>query len=78
LPNSKVGLPSLLGFSAFVKAMLQRFKNLVRANLAHRGDPHALEPGANGEPAVQGEANEGANLTGAGVVPNSGQHLGIC
>lgn len=41
------------------------------------GGPRALEPGANGESAVQGEPDEGANFVGAGVVPNSSQNLGV-
>ncbi len=33
------------------------------------GDPHALELGANREPAVQGEPNEGVDFAEMGVVP---------
>jgi hypothetical protein len=57
--------------------MLWRFKNFVEANFACRGDPHTLQPGADREPTVQGEPDEGAHLARARVVPNSGQHLGV-
>ncbi len=43
-----------------------------RIDLAHRRDPHALEPSANREPLIQGEPNESSNLAGAGVMPNFG------
>ncbi len=77
MPDSKVGILSVFGFITIEKAVLRRFKNLVRADLARKGDPHALQPGANREPAIQGEPDEGANLVGVGAVSNSGQHLGI-
>ncbi len=67
----------MLGFIAFEEAMLRRFKGLVKADLARRGDPHTLQPGVDREPTVQGELDEGAHLAGAGVVPNFGQHLGV-
>jgi hypothetical protein len=57
--------------------MLWWFKKPISVDLARRRDPHALEPNANMEPANQGEPNESSNLVGAGVVPNSGQHLAI-
>jgi hypothetical protein len=57
--------------------MLRRLKKPITADLARRRDPHALEPSANREPAIQGEPNESSNLAGAGIVPNFGQHLAI-
>jgi hypothetical protein len=57
--------------------MLRRFGKPIRADLAHRKDPHALELGANREPAIQGEPNENSNHVGAGTVPNFGQHFAI-
>ncbi|CAM6014102.1 unnamed protein product [Sphagnum balticum] len=36
--------------------MLRRFGSFVEADLARRGDPHTLQPGADREPMVQGEA----------------------
>lgn len=77
MPDSKVGIPSVFGFIIIKKALLRRFKNLVRADLARKGDPHALQPGANREAGVQGEPDEGANLVGLGAVSKFGQHLGI-
>ncbi len=58
--------------------MLRQFEKLVRADLACRRDPHALEPSGNREPMIQGEPNESSNLVRARVVPNSSQHLAIC
>jgi len=78
LPNPKVRLPSVFGFSTFKQAVLQQFEKPIKANLARSRDPHALEPNANREPAIQGEPNENSNLARARAVPNSGQHLAIC
>jgi hypothetical protein len=50
----------------------------VIANLAHRGDPHTLQQGADREPLVQGEPDEGAHLAQVGAVPDYAQHLGVC
>lgn len=75
LLNSEVSLLGLLGFSTFEEAVLQEFGNFVVAYLAHRRDPHTLQPSADRELAVQGEPDEGANLARAGAMPNSGQHL---
>lgn len=61
----------MLGFLAFKEEVLRRFRSFVKANLAHRGDPHTLHPGADREPTVQGELDEGAHLAGARAVPNS-------
>ncbi len=47
------------------------------ANLAPKGDPHTLQLGADREPVLLGEPNEGAHLAGAGAMPNSGQHLEV-
>jgi hypothetical protein len=57
---------------------LRRFEKPIKADLACRRDPHALEPGANKGPIIQGEPNESSNLAGARVVLNFGQHLVIC
>ncbi len=54
-----------------------RFRGFTEADLARRGDPHTLQPGADKEPTVQGEPDEGAHLVRAGAVPNFGQHLGV-
>jgi len=77
LLNFEISLPGALGISAFKKAMLRRFRDLMWADLAHRGDPHALQLGANREPTVQGEPNEGAHLAGAETMLDFGQHLKV-
>ncbi len=77
MPNPKVRFPSVFGFNTFKQVVLRQFGKPIRVDLARRRDPHALEPSANMELAVQGEPNESSNLAGArvGVVPNFGQHL---
>jgi hypothetical protein len=56
--------------------MLGRFRGVSGTDLAPGGDPHALEPGSDREVAVQGEPDEGVHFLGAGVMPNSSDHLG--
>jgi hypothetical protein len=46
LPNVIEGLPSSFGKGTLEKTMLRGFGGLLRANLAHGEDPHALQPGA--------------------------------
>ncbi len=77
LPNSEVGLPSLLDFLTIREAVLRRFGSFIGANLHVGGDPHTLQLGADRERTVQGEPDEGAHLAKGGAVPNSGKHLGV-
>ncbi len=41
------------------------------------GDPHTLQLGADREPPVEGEPDDGAHLAGVSAVPDSGQHLRV-
>jgi hypothetical protein len=45
-PNVIEGLPSPFGERTLEKTMLRGFGGLLRANLAHGEDPHALQPSA--------------------------------
>jgi len=74
LPNPRTCLPSVFGFNTFKEAMLPRFIKPIRADLACRRDPHALEPSANRELAIQDEPNENSNIRGVGAMQNFGQH----
>ncbi len=57
--------------------MLWQFEKPIKADLACRRDPHALELGANMEPMIQGDLDESSNLAKVGVVPNFCHHLAI-
>jgi hypothetical protein len=46
MPNIIEGLPSPFGKGTFEKIVLRGFGGLLRANLAHGEDPHALQPSA--------------------------------
>jgi hypothetical protein len=46
MPDIIKGLPSLFGEGTLKKTMLRGFRGLLRANLAHGEDPHALQLGA--------------------------------
>jgi len=57
--------------------VLRQFRKPIRADLARKKDPHALEPNANRDLAIQGEPNESSNLARVRAMPNFGQHLAI-
>ncbi len=66
MPNLKACFLTAFGFNTFKHVVLRQFEKPIRANLARKRDPHALEPSANRELMIQGEANESFNLAGAG------------
>jgi len=55
--------------------VLQGFLGTGTAHLAVRGNAHDLQPGSDRETLVEGEPDESAHFSWAGVVPNSGDGL---
>jgi len=68
-PYALEGLPCLLSHGAIKQAMLRGLLSVRIVDLAIGGDTHELQPRPHREALVEGEPDEGAHFSWAGVVP---------
>ncbi len=68
-PYALKGLPCLLSHGTVKQTMLRGLLSVRIADFAVGGDTHELQPGPHREALVEGEPDEGAHFSWAGVVP---------
>jgi hypothetical protein len=69
------GLLGAFGVGAFKEAVLRRLLGFGVTDFAGGGNPHALEPGFDKQPMIEGQPYQSAYFVWVGVVPNSHDHL---
>ncbi|CAK9875094.1 unnamed protein product [Sphagnum jensenii] len=76
VPNTEIGIPSLLSRGAFHEAVLGGFRESLVTTLAGGRDSHDLEPSADRQSIVKDQPGKRPHLVWPGVVPHHGNDLG--